>query len=284
MSTTKSSEVYADCSRLIVSTTNPLDYRINLDLVFKKIENFKHQYGAQIHTKILGQSDGEPVYRIDLPGHGPLKKKKVVLTAGIHGNEPIGVEVVLSIIDQLVHNTKLRNEYDFIFFPTLNPGGLRNNKRFTNDLVEMNATFVKGQEGKVALMIKNSMQPEEEIYKALDLHEAVSQNGFFFISSNQNDDALLKRVVAEIPKEYVLRSSDNVYPQSLRSVSDPAKIAYILKAPGEAISLNPGTMKDYWSEVFKAKDSYTVESPKKLDYKTKKEIYMKAVQSFLNNL
>jgi len=272
---------FSSCLRDILKTPFEYDYRINLDQAFKKIQDLKYKYRNQLQTKILGYYDGEPIYRIDMPGTGASERKKVVITAGVHGNEAIGVEVSLELIEHLVFDSKLRNTYDFVFFPALNPGGLRNYKRAMNNKIDLQDTWVKGKEGKIAKMVKKSVTGEK-IDMVMDLHEIVSQDKFLAIRTKNNNDDLIKRAFTEIPVEFALKSASGTYPQPLYSISKSNEVVYILNAPGDAVSMNVGALKNYFNEVFNVEHSYALEAPKRMKLNEKREIYVKLVKGFLN--
>jgi len=265
----------------ILTTPYEYDYRINLDLAFKKIQDLKYKYRNQLQTKILGNYDGEPIYRIDMPGTGAAKRKKVVITAGVHGNEAIGVEVVLELIERLAFDNKLRNEYDLVFFPALNPGGLKNYKRAMNNKIDQQDTWIKGKESKVAKMVIKSLEGEK-INMVMDLHEVVSQDAFFAIRTKNNKDDLIQKAFAQIPSQYALKAASEAYPQKLYSFSDPKQVAYILQGPGDAVSMNIGALKNYFSEVLNVEHSYAIEAPKRMKLSEKRVIYLKLVIGFLD--
>jgi len=274
---------FKSCLQDIVKTPFEYDYRINLDQAFKKIQDLKYKYRNQLQTKILGHYDGEPIYRIDMPGTGAAERKKVVITAGVHGNEAIGVEVLLELIEQLAFDSKLRNAYDFVFLPALNPGGLKNYKRAMNNKIDLQDTWVKGKEGKVAKMVIKSLEGEK-IDMVMDLHEVVSQDKFFAIRTKNNKDDLIKKAFAQIPTQYALKSASETYPLPLYSISNSKEVVYILNGPGDAVSMNVGALKNYFNEVLNVEHSYAIEAPKRMKLSEKREIYIKLVKSFLNKL
>ncbi|VVM06985.1 hypothetical protein MAMC_01381 [Methylacidimicrobium cyclopophantes] len=65
-------------------------------------------------------------------------KPRVFLSAGIHGDEPAGVEALLSFFEkkpQWIH------EFTFTVIPLLNPWGLRHNSRLNEEGLDLNRSF-----------------------------------------------------------------------------------------------------------------------------------------------
>lgn len=70
------------------------------------------------------------------PGKG--RKPQVFLSAGIHGDEPAGVEALLAFFEQNPHWIQ---EFTFTIVPLLNPWGLRHNSRLNEQGVDLNRSF-----------------------------------------------------------------------------------------------------------------------------------------------
>ncbi|EQC47966.1 DUF2817 domain-containing protein [Bacteriovorax sp. Seq25_V] len=275
----------SSCTELFktyLHATSPFNYQINLDRVFKEIEALESKFPNQLTTKIEGQYDGEPIYRIDMPGYGTGDKKKIIITSGVHGNESVGVSTLLKVINQIVYDKNMRTKFDFVFFPALNPGGLRQNTRRLKNDVDLNRTFTKGKEQGVTKILQESLDGEE-FELALDLHEAYTKNGFFVIKADKEDDQLTKESLSIIDESYMLTSKDGQYPYNVPNVKDPRKTSYILYSPGETASFNPGTLKGFFKTNLKAKYAYTIESPGQIELRKRQEIYINIVRSFLDN-
>ncbi len=65
-------------------------------------------------------------------------KPRVLLSAGIHGDEPAGVEALLSFFEQKPHWI---GQFAFTLIPLLNPWGLRHNSRLNEQGIDLNRSF-----------------------------------------------------------------------------------------------------------------------------------------------
>jgi len=91
---------------------------------------------------ILLRIRNDPVDVLCSPGHGNRKgKPHVFLSAGIHGDEPAGVEALLSYFEQ---KPRWTTEFTFTLVPLLNPWGLRHNSRLNEEGLDLNRSFQQG--------------------------------------------------------------------------------------------------------------------------------------------
>ena len=70
-------------------------------------------------------------YRSDLP--------RIILSAGIHGEEPAGVYTLLEFINRGIAN--YLNHFSFLILPCLNPYGFTRGVRFSRDVADLNRSF-----------------------------------------------------------------------------------------------------------------------------------------------
>ncbi|CAB4243336.1 Deacylase [Methylacidimicrobium sp. AP8] len=69
---------------------------------------------------------------------GRKGRPHVFLSAGIHGDEPAGVEALLSYFEQ---KPRWVSEFSFTVVPLLNPWGLRHNSRLNEQGLDLNRSF-----------------------------------------------------------------------------------------------------------------------------------------------
>lgn len=109
--------------RSLVKSNAPVSYHINFDRLKKAVSELERRYPNQLRTSVIGNYDGEPIYRVDIPGWGSGPKKKVIVSAGVHGNESAGVATILNFIERNIYVNGVRNNFDIVLVPYLNPGG-----------------------------------------------------------------------------------------------------------------------------------------------------------------
>lgn len=110
----------------------------------------------------VGSADERyPLYQIKR-GRG----KKVLISGGVHGDEPAGVHAILQFLKEEIH--KYEDRFAFTIFPCVNPYGfVKSTKRNAQDL-NINRQFKSGSAaGEVNLI----MAQLEEYEFTMDLHE-----------------------------------------------------------------------------------------------------------------
>ena len=270
-----------------------VDYQINFDRVEKWVKEFPFQHRNQVQVSKLGRYDGEDVMRMDIPGWGGGDKKKLIITAGVHGNESAGVGTLINVVERFLYNPNIRTQYDITIIPYLNPGGLKNNMRRLNNGVDFNRTLPGGKstEQKITRFLKTALAVEKFDF-GMDLHEAPFRDRFFVIKMFEDDDNLTRSVLDGIPQKYLTTSENGEYPGFMYRAHVPGTepyprtseyVSYELHAPGEVSSFNKGTVKSFFYHQLGAEHSYTFESPGQMDLEEKIKIYTEIVERYLKN-
>lgn len=266
--------------RAIVQNNERANYQLNYDKVIKKIHELEFNYKNELKVSKAFEYDGEEVLRIDMPSRAKEPRARVIITAGVHGNESVGTATLMEVLEEIIYNHELRNSFDFVIYPTINPGGLKNNSRYLNNGKDLNRTFKKGHEQKLTNLLKESLKGEK-FDLALDLHEAPTKKGFFVIKAQDGDEKYIETVMAQIDQKHVFSAPDNMYPYNVPNTKNPNLTSYVLSSPGVTASFNKGTVKSFFRDDLGATHSYTVESGGMIDLAQRKETYKKLVHSFL---
>ena len=210
---------------------------LNVDKVFKEINDWvSKKFKNELSVTKIGESEGEDILRLDLPSRNPLAKR-ILITAGLHGNEPFGVTALMEFIEKTIYDNSLRNEYEFVFLPMMNPKALKNSTRLTSDKIDLNRTFSIAKQTPQSRSIMNALQ-NEHFEMAIDLHGSIVREGFFIIRSGESDVALAQSALKNVPEEFIFQSQKEQYPEIIPSVKNPSIPAYQLSHPGIATSFN----------------------------------------------
>lgn len=254
---------------------------LNVDRTKSFIENLPRRHQNELSVKTIGLAEGEPIYRLDLPSHNP-DAQKVLITSGVHGNEPFGVTATLEVIEKLLYDRSLRSQYHFVFFPMINPAGLKRGLRRTLNNQDINRSFKAGKETQVVRMLKEELRGEK-FDLGLDLHGARFKSGFFVIKANQNDAGLASRALREMDPSSIITSPTGNYPYNIPMTSNPNRTAYVLTSPGETTSFNPGTVKAFFNRTLGIRQSYTLEYPGQLETFRRQNDFVSLVMGFIIN-
>ncbi|MGD8522267.1 MAG: M14 family metallocarboxypeptidase [Desulfobacterales bacterium] len=123
---------------------------------------------------------------------------KILINAGIHGNEPAGVYYVMELIEKLAKSPSLYPSTAFDIIPVVNPWGLSHDIRFNQDGIDINRDFatLRSQEAKIIRTFVGEMQWD----LMLDLHEDPSASGFYLYQYGQPSKITCEKVVAAVEK------------------------------------------------------------------------------------
>ena len=225
-----------------------------------------------------------PVLKLNITSRKPVltsRRFRLLLTAGVHGNEPLGSQTALDAIASLLQESRLRDRLDLTVLPTLNPEGLDADTRQTKNGYDANREFDSSSEKPAVRAIQDAIgtQPFD---LALDLHGANRRVHFFVIKSGDDGD-LAKRALGMFDPQLLLHADDGAPTGAVgvnmkNGTRDPSR--YWLEAPGLSTSTNKGTLKSYLYALG-TPFAYTVEYPGSLDLKRARKKNLELVLSLV---
>ncbi|MCK5800817.1 MAG: DUF2817 domain-containing protein, partial [Deltaproteobacteria bacterium] len=136
------------------------DRKVDVRAVNQKLEAFAKAHPKIVKLTALTHVSGEPLYRVDvaaMPQVGGRKGKKgnkakgktkatrplrVLLSSGVHGNEPTGVYATLALLGKILKNDHLRQRFAVTFIPMVNSSGLAAMTRKNARDQDINRSFV----------------------------------------------------------------------------------------------------------------------------------------------
>ncbi len=135
-----------------------------------------------VPIELLGTVHDYPIYQIHLV---PLidTPKHVLITGGMHGDEPAGVEAVLQFLER--DNTPLLKNFSFLVIPCINPYGYVHNTRETLDGIDINRAFETDNVAEVAIVKKALGQTQFSL--TIDFHEDYDATGFYLYEGKRDE-------------------------------------------------------------------------------------------------
>ncbi len=123
-----------------------------------------------------------PLYQIHLVSSARTPQR-VLITGGMHGDEPAGVEAVLQFLER-DNTTRLKN-FSFLVIPCINPYGYVHNTRETLDDIDINRAFETDDVAEVAIVKKALGQTQFSL--AIDFHEDYDATGFYLYEGKRDE-------------------------------------------------------------------------------------------------
>jgi hypothetical protein len=101
-----------------------------------------------------------------------------MIAAGIHGDEPAGVEAALRFVEENAANEDLLSRFYFVIFPCNNPSGWERNTRENAEGVDLNREFAARRPAPEAAIIMRALQGRcfDLVY---EMHEDIDAPGFY---------------------------------------------------------------------------------------------------------
>ena len=146
-----------------------------------------------------------PVWLVTFKGDA-VKKKKVFICGGVHGDEPAGPEAVLATIIEVANDPAKYEHVNIDFVPLVNPSGWVNGTRLNAAGEDINRDFnlLISQE---AIIINDYLLSRGRYKLMIDHHEDPKYPGFYMMTYGSNHLSLISDVTQKVKKSgYPLRS------------------------------------------------------------------------------
>jgi hypothetical protein len=165
---------------------------------------------------LLGVVDGEPE-GLEFPRfifEGPRgggDSVKFGFFAGIHGDEPSGVNALVRLVQELVRQPEMAAGYRLFLYPACNPTGLLKGTRFSQTQKDLNREFWK-ESSEVEVRLLEKEIRAEKFHGLISLHEDDTSSGMYgFVRGAVLSKGLL---------EPALRAAESVLPRNNNPVID----------------------------------------------------------------
>lgn len=117
--------------------------------------------------------------------------QNILITAGIHGDEPAGVESALQFVEQDI--SKLQEDFSFVVIPCINPYGYVHDTRENCEGVDINRAFEQDNVEESEL-IKCTLEKKQFAF-SIDFHEDYDAEGFYLYEGNRDQQFIGPKLV-----------------------------------------------------------------------------------------
>lgn len=235
----------------------------------------------RLRLKAIGEvSYGEykaPVWAVSVGSTGE-SEYKVLLTAGVHGNEPAGVEVLLRTIEEIAKNPKHYEHVSFDIIPVVNPWGWSHDIRFNREGIDINRDFASfvSQEARIIRQFTNNKKYD----LVIDHHEDPRAEGFYMFQNADSDTELSSKVIAGL--------RDMGYPieQNVSMIILKTKDG-LIDAPMWGLRYMQLTRQLSVPSYFRldgSRKAFTVETPTRLNWDQRVRIHKEVLEILLQSL
>ena len=142
----------------------------------------------QMKMKVVGQvtynEQSLPVWLVTY-SNSTHPKYHAFVSAGIHGNEPAGVEAVVSLIEEISQYEKQLPLLQIEFMPLLNPWAWVRDLKWNGDATDVNRKFISMDTQESAIIKQVIDKQRYDI--TIDLHEDGRYDGFYSLTYDNAD-------------------------------------------------------------------------------------------------
>ena len=142
-------------------------------------------------TQIIAESSGYPVHALEV---GTGVEVQILLTAGLHGDEPAGPEAALRFVEALDPGLRCQ----FLVLPCLNPHGYVHDTRENEAGLDLNREF-GGEKGDLVAGVKALLEGKRFDF-TMDFHEDWEAAGFYFYEARRDEQWLGPDVIEAVRK------------------------------------------------------------------------------------
>lgn len=153
----------------------------NFDIILSRLKAALNPVGGFTEVDTVATSGREyPLVKIVLGKGNP---KRVLISAGIHGDEPAGVETICAFLEKRLYENFL-NAWEFTLLPCINPSGYEAGTRNNWDDIDLNRQFKEEQTPREVTFVKNLLG--KPYHLDLELHEDVDSSGYYLYQKDRS--------------------------------------------------------------------------------------------------
>lgn len=219
-----------------------------------------------------------PFYGISLSSKNTSKTSKlqVCLSGGIHGDEPAGVEAILTLLENPDLYKPFLSKIDFMIFPCINPYGYEHNTRNNGQGLDLNRQFDKKQPPEEVAFVREALEGRK-FALSMEFHEDVDTDGFYLYELKKQEPYFGKAIIREVSKHCPINLREDIEGM-------PSSGGIIRRLTDQVLSRE----KDWPQAIYQFRKgtphTITCETPITLPIKDRAKIHLTAFEAALRQL
>lgn len=154
--------------------------------------------------RIVGDATGHPMWGLTLGTKDP-NRKQVLLTAGIHGDEPAGVEAALQFLEGF--GNEFLDRFTFTVIPCANPSGFEAGTRVNASGQDINRSMSDDSVPESVTLRRSVADTHFDIF--FDLHEDYEATGYYMYEIQRQNQLLGAQIVEAVRQIGAIDGSEN---------------------------------------------------------------------------
>jgi murein peptide amidase A len=220
----------------------------------------------------LGEiSVAEKVYPLFKVVLGKGNSRRALILAGIHGDEPAGVEAIIEFLESKRYS-KFIHDWEITLLPCLNPWGYEHAKRENHEMKDLNREFKSTFPPLEVKLIQSVLHDPFDL--ALELHEDVESSGFYLYGEGKSGKE------AELGRKILKRVNDIMPINRNPEIEGNPAAQGIIKRPCGSTSGEWWPMAVY-TLAWGTKECFTLETSIKFSMKARVSAHLLAIETAL---
>ena len=126
---------------------------------------------------------------------GKRNPKRILISGGIHGDEPAGVETICTFLENKLYRNFL-DCWEFTLLPCINPSGFEAGSRNNHDEIDLNRMFKEATAPQEVDFVKAVLDKPYNL--DLELHEDIDTPGYYLFQKDLSSElSSLGRVILD---------------------------------------------------------------------------------------
>ena len=241
------------------------------DIVARLKASLNNEAEMTIADMLSSDNREYPLIKIVLGQGNP---RRALISGGIHGDEPAGVETICTFLEKKVYK-KFLGSWEFTLLPCINPSGYEAGTRNNWEDIDLNRKFKEDQVPKEVAFAMGALDQTYDL--DLELHEDIDSPGYYLFQKDKTPE------VSPIGRA-ILDYVEQVHPLNLAEEIEelPADRGLISRLS------EPGDM-EWWPMALYAHARgchhvFTLETSPALSMEVRVKAHLSAIQAALENV
>jgi predicted deacylase len=236
----------------------------DFEKVVNRVQSLKSK---DLAHRVLAEVAGYPVLGVSV-GEG-RKRPTALLTGGVHGDEPAGVEAVLRFLEH--DRDAWRDRLAFEVIPCLNPYGWVNNTRHNAEDLDLNWSYARDDVAEIKVI--KDLARGRRFEFVVDFHEDWESPGFYLYELGRDRGPSAPEILRRVSAICPLNTAAEIEGQPAKGGLVTPDMSAVEKMRGQGIPL----------EMFYRYTDHllTTETPTGLDMETRVNAHLAALETVL---
>jgi murein peptide amidase A len=203
---------------------------------------------------------------------------RLLICAGIHGNEPAAVETALQFIEKLSSDENPYSSMSIDILPVVNPWGWSRDVRFNREGLDLNRDFVNFASQEATII--EAYLEDNKYDLIIDCHEDPDASGFYLYQYGNRDQANSRSVIESV-RDFDFPIEQDVNMVILKTddglIDAPLWGLWYMKLTRQLSMAN-------FMRLYNSKYVYTVETPTAAPLEKQVEIQLHVLSELINAL